>query len=241
MQRRAAAVADRGVGGAGRRANWTGGSPGRCRPRLLARKPRAAHATAQGSRGPFSETAAHDGRVGRDGAGSKGGDACGRRPRPAVPITRRFVRERGGPYPRTRDRPSEPPGLAGARHQGPQGRRPRHAGVGDPRGHRRPAALHRRRPRRRSSTSTRIPGAAPFVRGRPRHDVHGPAVDDPPVRRLLHRRGVERLLPAQPGRRPAGRVGGLRPRHPPRATTPTTRAWSATSARRAWRSTRSRT
>ena len=76
-----------------------------------------------------------------------------------------------------------------------------------------------------------IPGAEPFVRGRPRHDVHGPALDDPPVRRVLHRRGVERLLPAQPRRRAAGRVGRLRPRHPPRATTPTTLAWSATSAR----------
>ena len=43
-----------------------------------------------------------------------------------------------------------------------------------------------------------------------------PAVDDPPVRRVLHRRGVERLLPAQPRRRADGPVGGLRPRHPPR-------------------------
>ena len=55
------------------------------------------------------------------------------------------------------------------------------------------------------------------VRARPAaDDVRGAAVDDPPVRRLLHRRGIERVLPAQPRRRRPGRVGRLRPRHPPR-------------------------
>ncbi len=47
-------------------------------------------------------------------------------------------------------------------------------------------------------------------------DVRQPAVDHPAVRRLLHRRGVQRVLPAQPGGRPEGPVGGVRPRHPPR-------------------------
>ena len=47
-------------------------------------------------------------------------------------------------------------------------------------------------------------------------DVRRAALDHPPVRRLLHRRGVQRLLPQGAGRRRAGRVGGLRPRHPPR-------------------------
>ena len=48
------------------------------------------------------------------------------------------------------------------------------------------------------------------------HDVRRPALDDPPVRRLLHRRGDERVLPRQPRGRPDGPVGGVRPRHPPR-------------------------
>ena len=47
-------------------------------------------------------------------------------------------------------------------------------------------------------------------------DVHDPAVDDPAVRRLLHRRGVQRVLPAQPRGRPEGPLGRLRPRDPPR-------------------------
>jgi hypothetical protein len=47
-------------------------------------------------------------------------------------------------------------------------------------------------------------------------DVHDPAVDDPAVRRLLHRRGVQRVLPPQPRRRAERPVGRLRPRHPPR-------------------------
>ena len=47
-------------------------------------------------------------------------------------------------------------------------------------------------------------------------DVRQPAVDDPSVRRVLHRRGVQRLLPAQPRRRAEGPVGRLRPADPPR-------------------------
>ena len=47
-------------------------------------------------------------------------------------------------------------------------------------------------------------------------DVREPAVDDPPVRRVLHRRGLQRLLPPQPGRRPEGPLGGVRPGDPPR-------------------------
>ena len=40
------------------------------------------------------------------------------------------------------------------------------------------------------------PGIAPYLRGPVPDDVREPAVDDPAVRRVLHRRGVERLLPA---------------------------------------------
>ena len=61
-----------------------------------------------------------------------------------------------------------------------------------------------------------LPGL-PAVRARtPRDDVRRSPVDHPSVRRVLDRRGVQRLLPSQPGRRSAGRVGRLRPRHPPR-------------------------
>ena len=77
------------------------------------------------------------------------------------------------------------------------------------------AALHRGRPRRRRRPR-HLPRSGP-VPARPLPgDVHDAAVDDPPVRGLLHGRGVQRLLPPQPGRRPEGSVGRLRPRHPPR-------------------------
>ena len=85
--------------------------------------------------------------------------------------------------------------------------------------------------RRRASTSppsTRPPTlpASTSSRHLPRHrpvpprpvpdDVRHPAVDDPPVRRLLHGHGVQRLLPPQPRRRPEGAVRRLRPGDPPR-------------------------
>ena len=86
----------------------------------------------------------------------------------------------------------------------------------------------RRRRASRSSRSTPRPTSTglDFLRHLPGHravparavpdDVRQPAVDDPPVRRLLHRRGVQRLLPAQPGRRAEGPVDRVRPGHPPR-------------------------
>ena len=46
--------------------------------------------------------------------------------------------------------------------------------------------------------------------------VRHPAVDDPAICRLLHRRGFQRLLPAQPCRRPKGPVDRLRSCHPSR-------------------------
>ena len=55
------------------------------------------------------------------------------------------------------------------------------------------------------------------VRARAAADhVRRAAVDHPPVRRLLDRRGIERLLPQGAGGRRPGRVGGLRSGHPPR-------------------------
>ena len=49
-----------------------------------------------------------------------------------------------------------------------------------------------------------VPGFAPFTRG-------VKALDHSAIRRVLDGRGIERLLPAQPRRRSAGRVGRLRP------------------------------
>ena len=47
-------------------------------------------------------------------------------------------------------------------------------------------------------------------------DVRGAAVDDPPVRRLFHRRRIECVLPPQPRGRPEGPLDRLRPGHSPR-------------------------
>ena len=89
------------------------------------------------------------------------------------------------------------------------------ARVGRAGGHRRQAALHRRRPARR-----RLPRHLPGHRALPARpvpdDVRHPAVDHPPVRRVLHGHGVERVLPAQPRRGPEGPLDRVRPGHPPR-------------------------
>ena len=81
--------------------------------------------------------------------------------------------------------------------------------------HRRPARLHRRRPRGHR-LPRHLPGPRPVPARPVPDDVREPAVDDPPVRRVLDRRGVQRLLPAQPRRRPEGPVDRVRPRDPPR-------------------------
>ena len=96
---------------------------------------------------------------------------------------------------------------------GPRDRRTRAVAVA--RGDRDPAAVRRRRPRgsRRARHLARA-DAVP-ARALP-DDVHHPAVDDPSVRRVLDRRGVQRLLPAQPRGRPEGAERRLRPGHPPR-------------------------
>jgi hypothetical protein len=61
-----------------------------------------------------------------------------------------------------------------------------------------------------------VPGVAPFTRGRAGDDVCGPALDDPAICGLFHRRRVEQFLPQGLGRRAAGRVGRLRSGHPSR-------------------------
>ena len=81
-------------------------------------------------------------------------------------------------------------------------------------GHRRRRPVHRRRPRRhrlpRHLSRHRPVPARPLP-----DDVRDPAVDDPPVRRLLHGRRVQRLLPPQPRRRAEGALRRLRPGDPP--------------------------
>ena len=108
------------------------------------------------------------------------------------------------------------------------------------RGHRRRAALHRRRPR--GPRGGRHPARLRAVRPRhPGDDVREPAVDDPPVRRASpppRSRTPSTARTSPPGRW-ACRWRSTSP--PTAATTATTRASSATSARRASRSTRSRT
>ena len=82
-------------------------------------------------------------------------------------------------------------------------------------GHRRPAALHRGRPRR-AGLPRHLPGRAALPARPVPDDVRQPAVDDPPVRRLLHRGRLQRVLPPQPGDGAEGAVDRVRPAHPPR-------------------------
>ncbi len=84
-----------------------------------------------------------------------------------------------------------------------------------PGGHRHPPGV---RPRRARGTrrARHVAGAQPVPAGAVPDDVHHPAVDDPSVRRVLDRRGLQRVLPAQPRRRPEGPVRRVRPGHPPR-------------------------
>ena len=87
--------------------------------------------------------------------------------------------------------------------------------LADAGGHPGQGAVHGRRPRR--PRAHRHAAGLRAVRPRPATDhVRAAAVDHPPVRRLLDRRGVERVLPPQPRRGRPGRVGRLRPRHAPR-------------------------
>ena len=87
--------------------------------------------------------------------------------------------------------------------------------VEQPGGDRRPPGLRPRAPRGpRRPRHVAGPRAVP-ARALP-DDVHHPAVDDPAVRRLLDRRGVQRVLPPQPRGGPEGPARRLRPRHPPR-------------------------
>ncbi|GAA3074765.1 hypothetical protein GCM10020000_69740 [Streptomyces olivoverticillatus] len=98
-----------------------------------------------------------------------------------------------GPAQRRPRRPRPVAHGAEGEHRPPR----RGPGLGDPRGHRRQAAVHRRGSGRR-----RLPGHLSGHRALPARplpdDVRQPALDHPAVRGLLHRRGVQRLLPPQP-------------------------------------------
>ena len=113
------------------------------------------------------------------------------------------------------EREADPGRLAGAGGRGPQGRRPRHAWCGTPPRASTSGRCTRPPTSRGVEALDSLPGFAAVRARRAGDDVRQPALDDPPVRGLLHRRGVERLLPAQPGGRADGPVGGLRPGHPP--------------------------
>ena len=101
----------------------------------------------------------------------------------------------------------------------------------------RPGRAGRLRPGRRA----RGAGGVPLHPRRLPGDVHDPALDDAPVRRLRHGRGVQRALPG-PDRRTARPACRWPSTCPPRwAWTPTPPPPTARWARSAWPSTRSTT
>ena len=87
--------------------------------------------------------------------------------------------------------------------------------VADGRGYSRQGRLYGPRPRRHGAPE--LCGRYRPVPARPLlDDVRDAPVDDPPVCGFLDRRGVQRILPPQPGRRAEGSVGGIRPCYAPR-------------------------
>ena len=87
--------------------------------------------------------------------------------------------------------------------------------MAEPGGDRHPAGLRARAPRG-PGRAGHLARAEPVPARALPDDVHDPAVDDPAVRRLLDRRGVQRVLPAQPRGRAEGAERRVRPGHPPR-------------------------
>ena len=101
-------------------------------------------------------------------------------------------------------------GREGAEGQGPGQPDLGHAGR-----LRRQAALYGRRSRRLRGRPVRAGCRALHAR-RARHHVCRPALDHPPICRLLHGRRIQRLLPQEPRGRADGPVGRLRSGHPSR-------------------------
>ena len=97
-----------------------------------------------------------------------------------------------------------PPPPATARALADAGRHPGEAG------------LRRRTTSPASTSSTPIPASRPICAAPTRPCTSTQPWTDPAVCRLLHGRGFQRLLPAQPRRRAEGPLGRLRSRHPPR-------------------------
>ena len=89
------------------------------------------------------------------------------------------------------------------------------SGLGDAGGHRGQGILRPRRHRRSPCSREHPRPAAVPARPLPHH-VRRAAVDDPPVRRLLHGARFQRLLPAQPRRRAERPLRRLRSPHPSR-------------------------
>ena len=130
-------------------------------------------------------------------------DRAPRRPGGPVSVPGLLAVPLVGPTPTRRLAPAA--GRRGRRRRRRRGRRPRAS----------TSAPCTPPPTSTASTSS-TPTRACAVPARPvPDDVRQPAVDDPPVRRVLDGRGVQRLLPPQPRRRPEGPVGRVRPGHPP--------------------------
>ena len=119
------------------------------------------------------------------------------------------------PHERRTRRPIDTTGATLAR-QGAARRRSRHARLADARGHRRCKPLYTAADLEELETVGGLPGHRAVRARAAGDDVREPAVDDPPVRGLLDRRGVERVLPPEPRGRADGSVGRVRPRDAPR-------------------------
>ena len=179
----------------------------------LPRPRRRAPPTRRRSRAPWGPSRApHDharglhalARAGADGyPGAQGAGCCG-------PAHARHARG-----PETGGADGHAGRLEGPRPEGAEGRRPRRADLGHGRGDRGQAALHGGGPG--GAFASGLGPRPPALRARPAgDDVCRPALDAPAICRLLHRRGVERLLPPRAGGRAAGGQRGVRSGHPPR-------------------------
>ena len=84
-------------------------------------------------------------------------------------------------------------------------------------------------------------GIPPYLARAVQHHVRHAALDHPAIRGLLHRGRVQRVLPAQSGRRTEGPFGRLRPCHASRIRLRSRARHAAMSAKPAWPSTRSST
>jgi len=105
--------------------------------------------------------------------------------------------------------------MEGACHQTDERQVSGRARLGYSRRHSRQAAVYGRRSGGGSLRELASRVSAVCARAHGDH-VRRPSLDHSPVRGFLHRQGIQRLLPPQPGRRPERSLGGIRSSHPPR-------------------------